>query len=122
MSATSEQRNMALLLSAWAGTSMLLALIGFLIEPLIASAGPQLFVRGVAAECMAWGLIEVFAALIALQQIQSAARRPVPTSHKNIKLLRFLVRLNVIFIVLAVGLALWGIIGGMPLLAGHGVG
>src|SRR5438046_3076165 len=69
------QRRMTMLLCGWAFGSMILALIGFMVEPNLSSNFLALVVRGVAAECLGWGLIEVAAALVALQQMQSASRR-----------------------------------------------
>jgi hypothetical protein len=121
-----NQNRLAMTLSAWAGSSMVIALIGFVVDRSLASHGAQLIVRGIAAECMAWGLVEVGGTLIVLRQTQVAQRRrqqlDTNAHDKIVRLLRFVARLSIAFLLIGLIGMMWGLFTHAPLLIGHGLG
>jgi hypothetical protein len=125
------RRQMSFRLALWAGGSMIVALIGFAMQPSIPPGAARAIGQALAAQCLLWGLVDVGFALFGLKHAQSAERSPVNQAtadrelsdrDKLVRVLQFSWKLNIFWVGLGILLIVVGAALPNATLIGHGVG
>ncbi|CAN5399136.1 hypothetical protein BH09PLA1_BH09PLA1_34410 [soil metagenome] len=125
------RRRMSFKLAIWAGASMAIALVTFVAQPAISSAGARSGAQAIASQFLLWGLIDAGFALFGLRHAQQADRagtappvieRELADRDKLLRVLHFSGKLNILWV--GLGIVMIAVGAGMknPGLTGHGVG